>query len=179
MKLSELTEKSTPIKEFVQRLAKSTKQRAISVVAHKAKRISGVSARPFDIHLENGQVVVVYVRTVNEKADIFRIDLNGKQMPTTGDFGTEYMPAFYQSVDEVAAFVVRGQQAFDKKRAKVKVKRPSAKPSQSMSARLEALATQSVELDAQITAKQSKVDELYAQIEQIKAGGGTVPDDVR
>lgn len=176
MKLSQLTEKSEPIKQFIARLAKTTKQRVINVDAHKVRRVAGASARQFDAHLENGQVVGVYLRMESDKADIFRIDLNGRALPISGDFATEYMPAFYQSVDEVASIVVRGQDAFNKKRAQVKVKRPNAKTGQSMSAKLEALHTQSQELEAQIIAKQSKVDELTAQIEQIKAGGGAVPD---
>lgn len=171
MKLSELTEKSTPIKEFVQRLAKATKQQAVSVVVQKARRIGGVSARVVDIYLENGQVVSPVLRIIDDKVDIFKIDVNGKQVPLVGDFATDYMPAFYKSVDELAAFVVRGQDAFDKKRAKVKVKRPAAKNTQSLTSQLEALSKQAGELDAQIQAKEDKVKELTAQLEQIRATG--------
>ncbi len=167
MKLSQLSDKSSPIKQFVARLAKTTKQRAISVVAHKARRVSGVSARSFEIHLENGQVVAVWVRILNDAPDIFRIDLNAKQLPTTGDFSVDYMPAFNQSVDEVAVNVVQGQSAFDKKRAAVKVKRAPTKGLVSQRQQLIDLQRQADDLQRRIDANQDKIDELKSRINEV------------
>lgn len=171
MKPSEITEKTTPIKEFIKQLAKATKQQVVGVVANKVKRIGGESARTIDITLENGQVVSPVVRVINGKADIFRINVNGKQMPLVGDFSADYMPAFYKSVNEVAEFVRQGQKAFSDNLTKVKVKRPATKTTQSLRSQLEVLKKQADELDAQIQAKEDKVKELTAQLEQIRATG--------
>ena len=78
MKLSDITEKTPLVKDFVNRLAKTTKQAIVNTTVEKTKRVSGASARAVNIAFENGQNVKAYIRVVGDAFDIFRIDINGK-----------------------------------------------------------------------------------------------------
>lgn len=170
MKLSEITETTPLVKDFTQRLAKSVKQAIVSVVIGKVKRTGGVSALPIDINLENGQVATPYLRLENDKPDIFRIDINGKQLPTTGDFSNEYKPSFNKSVDEVAQFIVRGQSSFDTNRTKLKPARVSSQSeSQTQKKQLDELTAQASELDQQIATKQGEKQVLQDKLTALKA----------
>ncbi|WP_410472103.1 hypothetical protein ACGTJS_11015 [Faucicola mancuniensis] len=168
MKLSEITEKTPLIKDFSNRLAKTTRQRIATVVINKIKRVSGVSSLPVDMNLENNQKVTCYIRIVDEKADMWRIDINGKQLPITGDLDNSYKPSFNKSVDDIAKAVVAGQKAFDKKMARQKtpsVTRTSTKVSQTK--QLEELAQQAQDLDNTITQKQAEKQTLSEQLQAL------------
>lgn len=165
MKLSEIKETTPLVKDFYKRFEKSVKEKIVSSVLNKAKRVAGVSAIPIDLNLENGQVVTIYLRIIDDKPDIFRVDVNGRQMPTTGDFSNEYKPSFNLSVDEVASFVRQGQSAFDKKRAKVKVKPISPKrETVSIKQQIQDFKSQSHELDQVISQKQLEKQALVDQL---------------
>lgn len=169
MKLSDITENTSLIKDFKQRLAKSLGESVVATIIGKVKRTSGISAVPVDFNLENGQQVTTYLRVIDDKPDMYRIDINGKQMPTTGDFSNEYKPSFNKSVDEVAKFVKTGQTAFDAKIAKQKVKSPIAKnPNLSITKKIEQFSQQAGELDHQIelkTAEKQGLENRLAELE--------------
>ncbi|WP_395143201.1 hypothetical protein ACF3NV_05840 [Moraxella atlantae] len=103
--------------------------------------------------------------------DIYRIDINGKQLPITGDFDNTYKPSFNKSVDEVAAAVSQGQAAFDKKQATIKVKQVNTTRNASLSIakKIEVLQTQAVELDQQIVQKEQEKQTLQTQLETLKS----------
>lgn len=175
MKLSEITEKTSLVKDFVNRLAKSTKQQVVVVDVLRTSRVSGASARPVHIALEGGQVVKLYIREAPESdnkdgLDIFRIDINSKTQPTTGDFDNSYKPSFNASVDEIASIVKRGQKVFAARRARSKVVRTKRnRAPQNKAQILSELKEQSLELDKVISTKQEEKSGLEAQLEQIKA----------
>lgn len=170
MKLADLTEKTPLVKDFSQYLAKSVGEAIVAIVVNKAKRISGVSATPVDFNLENGQVVTAYIRVVDEKYDMYRVDVNGKQLPTTGDLDNEYKPSFKKSVDEIANFVKRGQAGFDKKQASTKVRVASSNrnASVSMAKQIQELKVQSQELDNQLTNAEQTEKTLVEQLAAAK-----------
>lgn len=170
MKLADLSEKTPLIKDFSQYLAKSVGESIVTTVISKAKRISGVSATPIDFNLENGQVVTAYIRVVDEKYDMYRVDVNGKQLPTTGDLDNTYKPSFKKSVDEIANFVKKGQAAFDKKQAGTKVRVATSNRNASVSAakQIQELKVQSKELDQQITTAEQTEKTLAEQLAAAK-----------
>lgn len=159
LKLSELNEKSSPVKEFVQQLKKATKQKVISVVPHKIKRVSGVSAKKFDVVLDDSQKVGIVIRIVNNTADVFRVLINDKQVPQITDFDMSYMPLFIDNVNHVAKLVVAGRVAFAKKLAAVKVKLPHDKRTNNKT-KYEHLLLQLAELDSNIRAKEDELAQI-------------------
>ncbi|WP_230657800.1 hypothetical protein [Psychrobacter sp. I-STPA10] len=174
MKLSDITKKTPLIKDFVNRLAKSTKQSIPIVEPERVKRISGASVKPVNLVLENGQQVKLYVRLMGDDAhlDIFRIDINGKRQVLSGDYDNSYKPAFNASVDVIANTIVQGQSAFDKKQANIKPKNTTAKKSSAPKNKAQqrnALLEQAKELDAQIELKQTEKAQLEEQLAQIKS----------
>ena len=185
IKLSDITEKTPLVKDFIQRLAKTTKQAVVTTIVGKVKRTGGVSALPIVINLENGQVVTIYTRIITDinqdikvvrpqppryTPDIFRVDVNGKQMPTTGDFSNDYKPSFNKSVDEVAQFIAQGQKAFDTKRTALKPARIGGQ-SETMTQKkqLDELTAKAVELDQQIEIKQGEKQVLQDKLTTLKS----------
>jgi len=169
MKLSDVTEKTPLIKEFINRLAKATKQAIPIVNVLKVVRVSGASAKPIEAVLENGQKVKLYVRTEgsdDDKLDIFRIDINGKQQPLSGDFDNSYKPSFNASVDALGHSIVRGQNAFNKKQAKVRVKPLRASAPKNKAQQRNELLQQVRELDKIITTKEAEKKQLEEKLAQ-------------
>lgn len=171
MKLSDITIKTPLVKDFVKRLAQSTKQGIPIVDIEKTKRVGGASVRPVLMSLENGQSVKIYLRLASEddKLDIFRIDLNGKQIPISGDFDNSYLPAFNISVDAIASAIRSGQKAFSAKAAKQQVKsaRSNTVTPKNRAQQRNALLEQAGELDQVIEQKTAEKSELRAQLEQL------------
>ena len=98
--------------------------------------------------------MTIYARIIDDKADIFRVDVNDKQMPTSTDldFDPSYKPSFNKSVDMVGKFVTAGAAAFEKKRAAIKVAPVKSKNT-------------SLSITKKIAAFQQQADELAQQIE--------------
>lgn len=176
MKLSDINEKTPLVSVFAKRLAKSAKQAVPFVNVLKVSRVGGASSRPVEMILENGQSVKIYLRSVDEgektKLDLFRIDINGKQVPLAGDFDLSYEPAFNISVDQIGQMIIRGQKAFYKKQAteSKRTKGPTKKRAapKNKSQQLSALRDQVIELDKVIEEKQAEKTQLETQLKQIK-----------
>lgn len=170
MKLSDITEKTPLVKDFSKRLAKSTKQAIAILEVEKVKRVSGASVRPVNMVLENGQTVKIYLRLAAEDGalDLIRMDINGKNVPLTGDFDNSYKPSFEQSVDGVANIINTGQKAFQAKRAKMKVKRPTTgKQPMNKAQQKAALFETAKELDTVIATKTAEKQTLQTQLAQL------------
>jgi len=174
MKLSDITEKTPIVKDFVAQLKKSTKQAIPIVEVGKTARVSGASARPVDMVLENGQSVKVYLRVVSakdengkdvERFDIFRIDINGKSIPLSGDYDNSYKPSFDASVTALGNMLRTGQNAFDKKRAKQKIRKPRTGPApKNKTQQLNELVNDAGELDKTIDIKTKEKAGLEQQL---------------
>ena len=170
MKLSDITEKTPLVKDFSNRLAKSTKQAVVVLSVEKVKRVAGASVVPVNMILENGQSVKIYLRLAkeDEALDLIRLDINDKNVPMTGDFDNSYKPSFNLSVDGVAAIINNGQKAFDTKQAKVKVRSPSTGPRpMNKTQQKNALIETAKELDAIIDTKSKEKQTLEVQLEQL------------
>lgn len=169
MKLSDITPKTKLVSDFAKRLATSSKQAVPIVDVERVKRVSGASARPVKMVLENGQNVTIYLRVTDDHFDIFRIDINGKAQPLSGDFDNSYKPSFNASVDQIGATIRNGQAAFTKKLATKRVKPPmtAGKPPQNKSQQRNALIAESKALDEVIVTKNEQVTQLEGQLERL------------
>lgn len=177
MKLSDITAKTKLVADFSKRLSRSTKEKIVATEVEKTKRISGASVRPVSMALENGQTVKIYLRLVDngEKYDIFRIDVNGKMIPLSGDFDNGYDDSFNASVDALATMIKTGQKKFDAKRAKMKVRKTPAKSGggnrpMNKAQQRNALLDEIKDLDVIIQNKETEKAELTEQLAKIKQG---------
>lgn len=168
MKLSDINEKTEIIKDFSKQLSKTTKQRIATTVFGKIKRTSGISVLPVDITLENLQIVTLNIRIIDDKPDIFRVDINGKAFVSTGDFSNEYKPAFNKSVAEVGKAVLLGQDKFNKSLAQKAPRKTTNKSTRiSQKQQLADLAELEKQLDQQIEQKQAEKQALIEQLQAI------------
>lgn len=172
MKLSDITEKTPLVKDFVARLGKTAKQAIPIVEVEKVKRVAGASVRPVNMVLENGQTVTIYLRLAaeDEALDLIRMDINGKNVPLSGDFDNSYKPSFNASVDAIANTIRTGQKAFEVKRAKLKVKAPRAAGAAAPMNKVQqkkALLETAAELDIVIKSKTTEKAALAAQLQHL------------
>ncbi|WP_199506831.1 MULTISPECIES: hypothetical protein [unclassified Psychrobacter] len=182
MKLSEITEKTTLVKDFANRLAKTTRQAIVNTTIEKTKRVSGASARAVSFALENSQTVKIYLRVAGEAFDIFRIDINGKMQKLAGDYSNDYAPSFNASVDIIANMVKQGQAAFDKRQAKKKVALPKSRSPRTApknkAQQRNALHDEIAVLDEKIAKRTATKNELQAQLDRLlTAKQGDAADD--
>lgn len=178
MKLSDITEKTQLVKDFVNQLKKATKQSIPIVEVGKVARVSGASACPVNLVLENGQTVKLFLRVVSakddnnkdiERFDIFRIDVNGKSIPLSGDYDNSYRPAFDASVNALGNLLRTGQNAFDKKRAKQKIRKPRTGPApKNKTQQLNELVHEATDLDKTIDIKTKEKAGLEQQLTNLK-----------
>lgn len=172
MKLSDITEKSPLVADFSKRLTYTAKQKIVNTEIEKTKRVSGASVRPVNFIFENGQTLKIYLRLVgegdNQKYDVIRIDINGKQIPMSGDYDNSYKPSFNASVDLLANAIKSGQKSFDLKRAKVKVRAPrTGKAPMNKAQQRKALLAEASDLDVIIDNKTKEKTELTEQLEKL------------
>lgn len=173
MKLSDITDKTQLVKDFVNQLKKATKQAIPIVEVGKVARVSGASARPVNLVLENGQTVKLFLRVVSakddnkdiERFDIFRIDVNGKAQPLSGDYDNSYRPAFDASVNALGNMLRTNQASFDKKRAKQKVSKQRTGPApKNKTQQLNETLNDASDLDKAIEIKTKEKEELEQQL---------------
>ncbi len=171
---SDIDEKNPLVKKFVECLAKMTKQAIPIVEVEKVKRIQGVTTRPIHIGLEKGQTVKLFLRVVDNHADVLSIKINGKNQLLTGDFSLDYMPAFKWSVYTIAGVINKGQAQFEKKRDKQASKAPKTttsnrNPPKNKVQQLQALREQVQNLDEVIAGKQQVKSQLETELAELTA----------
>lgn len=118
--LTALSEQTPIVKKLSAGISKAVGQAIPFVTVEKVKRSAGVSVREVGLGLENGQKVSFLIKA---DGDIFRVLLNGKDLPITGDFDPS---TFNAAMTEIAAKIRASQKAFDKAQQKVVVKIPKA-----------------------------------------------------
>jgi hypothetical protein len=123
--LQALTEKDPLITKIKAALESSTGQAAPYTTLSNVQRVAGVSIRTLEFGLENGQQVAFLIRNTG---DIFRVQLNSKDLPLATDFDHEYGELFKQGMNEIGQAVRKNQKAFDDKKAKGKIVIPKAAP---------------------------------------------------
>jgi len=124
--LQTLTEKEPLVAKLKAALESTSGQSIPYTTIEAIKRIAGVSARGITFGLENGQEVTFFIRNTG---DIFRVQLNGKDLPLATDFDHEYGELFKQGMNEIGQAVRKNQKAFDDKKSKGKITIPKAESS--------------------------------------------------
>ncbi len=163
---SGLSEASPLIKSLKAGLIKGSGQNVPYIVISKVQRITGVSVKNVDMTLENGQVVTYRIKNTG---DIFRVQINGKDLPLTGD-----MTMIADVSKEIGAKVRSGQAAFDKKQAAARVVIPKAAVSnkvQTTTQKIKALKEQETQLDEALSKATAIRDDLVAKLGAHANGG--------
>jgi hypothetical protein len=166
--LTALSEQTPLAKKLSAGLSKATGQAIPYVTPKKVKRLAGVSTRELQMGLENGQTVSFLIKA---DGDIFRVLLNGKDLPITGDFDPS---TFNAAMAEIATKVRTSQKAFDKAQQKVVVKIPKAAGAtsvQTTSAKLKAAKDLESQVDTATTQAMAEQEQLKAKLAQAQNNG--------
>jgi len=160
--LMSLTEKDPYITKIKTALIKATGQHIAKVNILPIKRTGGVSYRGAEMALSGGQKVTFLVR---QDGDIYRVQLNDKDLPLAGDLSPDNAQSFNASMKEIASTVVNGQIAFQKKQAIQKVVVPrSVTTTKTAVQNLQDVLNSEKELDEVIQAKTSQLALLKEQL---------------
>lgn len=174
LKIESLTDQSIELKDTVRKaLVGAIGQRVPIINVLKSTRKSGVSVRPVIFVLEGGQEVSFLVR---QGGDVFRVQINGKDFPLTGDItldqGRYQKQSFDLAIKQIADAVRKGQAAFDKKKTTAKIVTPPAKDDKgrtipkNTTQMLKQVIAEEAEIDAVITQKTEQRDTMKLQLEQ-------------
>lgn len=161
-----LSETSPLVKSLRAALVKGSGQAVPFVVIGKVKRVTGVSIKDVEMTLENGQTVTYRVKNTG---DIFRVQLNGKDLPLKGD-----MTMLNDVSKEIGEKVRAAQPAFDKRQAAARVVIPKAAASNKVmttAQRLKAAQEQEAKLDDAIAKATAIRDDLKAKLDGHANGG--------
>lgn len=166
--LTALSEQTPIVKKLSTGLAKATGQAIPFVTIEKVKRSAGVSVREVGLGLENGQKVSFLIKA---DGDIFRVLLNDKDLPITGDFDPS---TFNAAMSEIAGKVRANQKTFEKAQQKVVVKIPKAagaKAVQSTAAKLKEAKSLESQVDEATTQAMAEQEQLKAKLAQAQNNG--------
>ena len=173
LQIEGLSDQSPTVKTLQAALEKATGQKVPIVNVLKPTRKSGVSVRPIELVLAGGQAVTFLVR---QGGDVYRVQINGKDFPLTGDITLSPEKYQKQSFDlamkQIAESIRTGQAAFDKKKTTARVVIPPAKDDKgrtipkNTTQMLKQVIAEEAEIDAVITQKTEKRDTMKLQLEQ-------------
>jgi hypothetical protein len=176
LQIEGLSDQSPTVKTLQAALEKATGQQVPIVNVLKPTRKSGVSVRPIELVLAGGQAVTFLVR---QGGDVYRVQINGKDFPLTGDITLSPEKYQKQSFDlamkQIAESIRTGQAAFDKKKTTAKVVIPPAKDDKgrtipkNTTQMLKQVMAEEAEIDAVITQKTEQRDTMKLQLEQKQA----------
>ncbi len=172
--LQTLTEKSPVVVQFKKSLESKTGQGVPYTTIEKIKRTSGVSIRPVVFGLENGQTVGFLFKA---DGDVFRTQLNGKDLPLAADFDHTYPELFEEGMTQVGNAVKKNQRAFAKRQTMAKVvipKAASANKVQTLNQKMEAAQAHQAELAKAEEAAMTENTRLKAALEQAKGQAASV-----
>lgn len=166
--LTALSEQTPIVKKLSTTLSKATGQAIPFVTIGKVKRPTGVSVREVGMGLENGQKVGFLLKA---DGDIFRVLLNDKDLPITGDFDPS---TFNAAIAEIAGKVRANQKVFDKAQQKVVVKIPKAAGENAIkttTAKLKEAKALELQIDDATTQAMTEQGQLKAKLAQAQNNG--------
>jgi hypothetical protein len=169
--IESLTDQSIELKgRLKDALAAATGQPVALINVLKAKRPSGVSVRPVEFVLGGSQTVTFLIR---QGGDVYRVQINGKDFPLTGDVTLSNEKYQKQSFDlalkQIGDAIRTGQKAFDKKQERQKVvipKDPNKATPKNTTQQLKQAQQLEAELLETIATKTQQRDDLKARVEQ-------------
>lgn len=165
LNLATLTDKDPLVQKFKKALESSAGQSIPIINMGKVKRVSGVSIRPVELVLAGGQTITLLIR---QAGDVFRVMINGKDLPMAGDLGIQYEASFKAGISEIADAIRNGQKPFEKKQSRQKVVIPSSsRVTSKNTSQLLKQALEEVQQNDEIIAQKTEArDALLAQLEQ-------------
>ena len=171
--IGRLTEKTPEVVKLKAALTKAVGQDVAIVNIEKGSRKTGVSVRPVTFVLGDSQSVSFLVR---QGGDIYRVQINGKDFPLTGDVtldqGQYQKQSFDLAIKQIAEAIRNGAAAFYKKQQAIKVKPEQKKDEngrvapQNTTQMLKKIVADEAELDAVIAQKTEQRDILKNQLDQ-------------
>lgn len=167
LNLATLTDKDPLVQKFKKALESATGQSIPIINMLKVKRVSGVSIRPVELVLAGGQQITLLIR---QAGDVYRVLINGKDLPMAGDLGVHYEASFKAGISEIADAIRNGQKAFEKKQSRQKVVIPaSGRTTPKNTSQLLKQALEEIQQNDEIIKQKTEArDALLAQLEQKK-----------
>jgi hypothetical protein len=105
-KLAAVTPDTPYIKKIKSALEKATGQSIPLVEIKKVQRKGGVSVVPIFLVFAGGQELTLFARA---SADVFKSELNGKEIVLPGDFSDDYQQTFDNAVSGMAKLIRESQ----------------------------------------------------------------------
>lgn len=169
-----LTDKTPEVVKLRTALEKATGQQVAIVNVEKSSRKSGVSVRPVAFVLGDESQIVTFL--VRQGGDIYRVQINGKDFPLTGDITlsseTYQKKSFNLAISQIADAVRNGAAAFRKKQQAIKIPPATKKDKngrvtpKNTTQMLKQIVAEEAELDAVINTKTDQRDNLKIQLDQ-------------
>lgn len=155
---ADLSEQNKAVNTLKEKLSKACKQGVPFVTTAKATRTAGVSTKPLEFGLENGQKVTFLVRN---DGDIFRVQLNGKDLPLKADY-----TMLDAMTKEIGGKVIDSQKSFSARMAKAIVKIPKvASKLLTTKQRMTQLTEQEATIDRSLKEATDYRDQLKAKLD--------------
>ncbi|MEY2864245.1 MAG: hypothetical protein RLY58_1952 [Pseudomonadota bacterium] len=176
--IATITDKHPALKKLSAALAKATGQTVPVVnIEAKPKRTAGVSTRSVELVLSGNQKVMFMFR---QGGDVWRVKINGKDTPLTGDVTLSdekfQKQSFDVAINQIAQAVTTGQKAFENKLNKEKVAIPpktkNSTTPKNVSQQLQAANQKVDELNQVITQRVQTRDSLSQQLAQLQQQAG-------
>lgn len=170
LNLAAVTPDTPYIKKIKSALEKATGQSIPLVEVKKVQRKGGVSVVPVVLVFAGGQELTLFARA---SADVFKSELNGKEIVLPGDFSDDYQQTFDNAVSGIASLVRKAQSMIDEQNKKDKVKLPPRK-NRSIQQQISDKREEETQLDQELSNLTAQRDQLLDQLKQaqIQMEGG-------
>ncbi len=165
LNLTAVTPDTPYIKKIKAALEKGTGDKIPIVEVKKVQRKGGVSTSPIFFRFAGGQELVLYVRA---SADVFKSELNGKEIVLPGDFSDDYQQTFDNAVSGIAKLIREAQPKVEQQNQKEKVKLPPRK-NRSIQQQISDKREEETQLDQDLSSLTAQRDQLLEQLKQAQA----------
>lgn len=177
--LASLNERHPIIKEIKKHLVKSTGQDITSInTSEKLKKVAGETTKNITFHLAGGQTVGFLFR---KNGDIVKVKINKKEQPIAGYLIFDEKSIFQTAITELGEKINNKQRAFELAKARSDRKKAgeieatvshkdgkdAIKTTLSKAKQIEQLHQDIEQIDEQIAQKQSQLDLLNKEFEQL------------
>lgn len=165
LNLTAVTTDTPYIKKIKAALEKAAGQSIPLVEIKKVQRKGGVSVVPIFLVFAGGQELVLYARA---SADVFKAELNGKEVVLSGDFSDDYQQTFDNAVSGLAKLIRSSQAKVEQQNRKDKVKLPPRK-SRSTQQMISDKRDEETKLDQELIDLTTQRDQLREQLNQLQS----------
>ncbi|WP_275903691.1 phosphoribosyltransferase [Acinetobacter beijerinckii] len=173
LNLTAITPDTPYIKKIRSALEKATGQSIPLVEIKKVQRKGGVSVVPVFLVFAGGQELTLFARA---SADVFKAELNGKEIILPGDFSDDYKQTFDNAVSGIAKLIRESQAKVEQQNQKEKVKLPPRK-NRSIQQQISDKREEETQLDQELSNLTAQRDQLVEQLKQAQTqmeGGETI-----